>query len=149
MSQFWNVENTYNKQKSRCEYNGISKWRGLESSLFCCGVFFIFPFFFFLFFPYNELSFSLFFQSFLKTMGMSRITLGRIQIEVYEMLRATLKLWSSACPTCSVILHFTVGERKVAWVKSTLCRIFPQAPCAIKLLLPMLTPVLNMQWLLC
>ena len=112
-------------------------------------VFFLFPFFFFLFFPYNELSFSLFFQSFLKTMGMSRITLGRIQIEVYEMLRATLKLWSSACPTCSVILHFTVGERKVAWVKSTLCRIFPQAPCAIKLLLPMLTPVLNMQWLLC
>lgn len=45
-----------------------------------------------LFFPDRELSFPLFFQSFLKTIGMSQITLDRIQIEVYEMLGATFEL---------------------------------------------------------
>lgn len=85
-----------------------------------------------LFFPDSELSFPRFFQSFLKTIGMSQITLGRIQIEVYEMLGATFELWSSACPTFSVILDFTVGEKKVAWVESALCKMFHKAPCTIK-----------------
>lgn len=63
---------------------------------------------------------------------MSQITLGRIQIEVYEMLGATFELWSSSCPTSSVILDFTVGEKKVAWVESALCKMFHKAPCTIK-----------------
>ena len=99
-------------------------------------------------FPNSKLSFSLFFQNFLKTIGMSQITLGRIQIEVYEMLWATFKLWSSACPTSSVTLDFTVGERKVAWVKRALCKIFHKTPCTIKWQCSYAV-FLTMQWLLC
>lgn len=87
--------------------------------------------FFFFLFPDSEFSSSLFFQSFFKTMEMSQITLGRIQIEVSEVLKATFKLWSSASPT-SVILDFIVSERKAVWVKSALCKIFHKIPWTIK-----------------